>query len=135
MMTRRTFLGVAAAVTAAGGLGLGGSFLQKRRLALAELASANNVLPPKGTAVVLRGPDGNSWRAEVSDVRTTRRPARPGAPGTEQVSLLLKPADRNAPGGNYRLESDDVRVEELHFSPVNQPGRDRRLEAVITRIV
>jgi len=133
MMTRRTFLGVVATVTAAGGLGLGGTLMQRRRLAMAELAAAKG-LPSPGTAVVLHGPDGLNLRAVVANVRTTVRPARPGAPGTEQTSLLLKADDREAPGGAYRLESDEVSLDELYFSPVNQPGRDRRLEAVITRI-
>ena len=133
MMTRRTFLGVAATVTAAGGLGLGGTLMQRRRLALAELAAAKG-LPSPGTAVVLRGPDGLKLRAVVASVRTAVHPARPGATGTEQTSLLLKVEDREAPGGTYRLESDEVCLDELYFSPVNRPGRDRRLEAVITRI-
>lgn len=133
MMTRRNFMGVVATVAAAGALGLGAT-LGRRRVALAELAAANG-LPSPGTAVVLRGPGGRELRAVVAGVHTSVHPARAGAPGTEQTSLLLKAENREAPGGAYRLESADVCLDELYYSPVNRPGRERRLEAVITRIV
>lgn len=134
MMTRRTFVGAVAMATAAGALGLGLALGQRRRLAVTELAAAKG-LPQPGTAVVLSEPGGRRLRAVVAGLRTRVHPALPGVPGTEQTSLLLKADDREAPGGTYRLESADVTVDELFFSPVNRPGRERRLEAVITRIV
>ncbi len=133
MMTRRTFVGALSALAAVGSLGLN-AVVRRRRLAMKELVPANlRALP--GTVVSLRGPDGRTLRATVADVSATRRPARPGAPGTEQISLLVAAEDPSAGAGRYRLRSADVELDDLDFSPVGRPGRERRLEAVITRIV
>ena len=72
---------------------------------------------------------------ESEDVTAVHRPSRPGAPGTEQISLTVAGDLAEAPAGAYRVESDVVSLGELDFLPVGGTGRDRRLEAVITRIV
>ena len=134
MMTRRTFVGVLAVVAAVGGLGLGGGVLRRRQLAMDELVPLN-LQPLQGTVVSLCARDGRTLRAVVEDVGALRRPARRGAPATEQISLLVAADDREAGAGRYRLESADLSLGDLYFSPVGPQGRERRLEAVITRIV
>lgn len=130
MITRRTFVGVLSAFTAAGALGVGLSG-SRRHLAIGGIRSG--VLAPlQGRTVFLRGPDGTTSRAVVDRVSVSRQPARPGAPGTEQISMLF---DTDGEAGPYRIENADLVLSELHLTPVNLPGRDRRLEAVITRIV
>jgi len=134
MMTRRHFVGALTAVTTACGLGLGSVFVSRRRLTMSEIVP-DIVRPLQGAKVSLRGPDGQTLRGRIEDVSAVRHPARPGAPGTEQISLLLATDNREAPAGIYRLETDDLNLGDLNLSPVGQAGRDRRLEAVITRIV
>lgn len=133
MMTRRTFMGALAMVTTAGGLGLGGALVFRRRLSMAELAPST-LKPLQGRVVALRAENGPSLRAVVEDVSTRNHPARLGAPGTEQISLLLAVNESNVPAGIYRVENDQVSLGDLYLSPVGQPGNDQRLEAVITRI-
>jgi len=134
MMTRRTFVGTLAIVTSACGLGLGGVFANRRRLAMAEIVP-ETLLPLKESTVALRTAEGLTMRAVVEDISSVRRPARFGAPGTEQISLLMAADDPDAPAGMYRVENDHLILGDLYLSPVGQAGRDRRLEAVITRIL
>ena len=131
MITRRTFVGALGATTAAGALGVGLFEVSRRRLSPGEIRP-DVVTPLNGSTVVLRAPDGRRLWAVVEDVEVRRRPARPGAPGTEQISVLFA-ADGEA--GFYRVDHADVSLGKLYLSPVGMPGRDRRLEAVITRIV
>jgi hypothetical protein len=136
MMTRRTFMGALAMVTTAGGLGLGigGVFAQRRRLSMAEIAPST-LEPLQDCPVAICRADGRPMRAVVKNVSSVRHPARFGAPGTEQISLLLAVDESDAPAGIYRVESDQVSLGDLYLSPVGQAGRDQRLEAIITRIV
>ena len=134
MMTRRNFLGSLSLVAAAGGLGLGGIFAHRRRLTMAEIRPAT-LQPLQNSTVTLRTAEGRTMRAVVKDINFKRRPARFGAPGTEQISLLLAADDPNPAAGIYRIENDQVSLGDLYLSPVGQTGRDRRLEAIITRIV
>jgi len=134
MMTRRTFVGNLTLVTAAAGLGLGGMAVFQRRLAMAEINSAS-LQPLVNESVTLRDFGGAPRSARIKDVQSVRRPARFGAPATEQVSLLLQVDDPSAAAGTYRVETADLCLGELYLSPVNGVGRDQRLEAVITRIL
>ncbi len=134
MMTRRTFIKNLTVVTSAAGLGLGGVLVFQRRLALAEMTSAS-LEPLLNGSVTLRDSLGSTWPARVKDVQSVCHPARFGAPGTEQVSLLLVVDDPSASAGIYRVETADLCLGELYLSPVGGVGRDQRLEAVITRIV
>ncbi len=134
MMTRRNFLGALSLATAAGNLGLGGLFAYRQRLAMAEIRPAT-LQPLQNSTMILRTAEGRTMRAVVKDVSSIRRPARFGAPGTEQISLLLAADDPNPTAGIYRVENDQVSLGDLYLSPVGQTGRDRRLEAIITRIV
>jgi hypothetical protein len=134
MMTRRTFVGNLTAVTAAAGLGFGGVFALKRRLALAEITPAS-LEPLRNGSVTLLDSRGRSHRARVKDVQGVCHSARFGAPATEQISLLLAADDPSAAAGFYRVETADLCLGDLYFSPVAGVGRDCRLEAVITRIV
>jgi hypothetical protein len=133
-MTRRTFVGAMTFATAAGGLGLGSVFFQRRRLPVSEIVG-DTVFPLRGHTVELTIAGGGTIRALVEDVHTVRRAARFGAPGTEQTSLLLNTRDPQAQAGIYRLDGDEVSLGGLYFSPVGPAGPDRRLEAVITSIV
>jgi hypothetical protein len=83
----------------------------------------------------LKSPAGRCLPSIVEQVSVVRRPARRGAPGTEQISLLVQGNMHDAPAGVYRIETDDVGLGELYFSPVDGTGQGRRLEAVINRIV
>lgn len=134
MMTRRNFLGALSLATAAGSLGLGGIFTHRRRLAMAEIRPAT-LQPLQNSTMILRTAEGRTMRAVVKDISSIRRPARFGAPGTEQISLLLAADDPNPTAGIYRVENDQVSLGDLYLSPVGQTGRDRRLEAIITRIL
>jgi hypothetical protein len=134
MMTRRRFMGALSVLTAACTAGLGGVIVQRRRLAMGELVP-DSMIALKGSEVLLNAAGGGSLRGVLEDVTAVRRPGRFGAPTTVQISLLVE-ADRiDAPAGAYRLETDDVKLDRLDFLPVGGNGRDRRLEAVITRIV
>lgn len=138
MMTRRDFMGTLAIVTAAGGFGLGGTLVERRRFDLARIDAARidvaTVRSLERRDVLLRGA-GRAIRANVQDVRSVMRRGAHGAPDTEQISICLTVDDRDAPAGAYRLEDDRFRLDELYFTSINGTGSDRRLEAVITRIV
>jgi len=134
MMTRRKFMGALTAIATAGGLGLGGVFALRKRLTLAQIKPAT-ALPLQNAVAFLRAPGSRPLRAIIADVSVVRHRAGPGAPGTENISLLFKTDNREAPAGFYRVETDDVSLDHLYLSPVGMPGRERRLEAVITRIV
>lgn len=132
MMTRRHFLGAAAVVSVAGGLGAGGALLLRRHLEAAQI-DAPTALALRGGVFRLQGYAG-SLPARVAEVHTERKPARPGAPAVEQISICLA-VDADAGPGLYRLQGDDLSLGELYYTPINRPGAERRLEAVITRIV
>jgi hypothetical protein len=134
MMTRRMFVGALAAVTAAGGSGLGAVLARRRRLPMAGV-NARTVPPLKGQTVVLKSTEGSSLTAVVADVRSVRHRGDAHTPGTEQISLLLAADDPDALAGTYRIDGDQVSLGDLFLSPVGQAGRHRRLEAVITRIL
>jgi len=134
MMTRRQFMGALTVLTAACGSGLGGVLAYRRRLSMAELVPAA-VLPLRGAAVSLRAPGGRNLRGVIEDVTAVHHAARTGAPGTEQISLVVAGDLAEALSNRYRVETDDVNLGELDFLPVGGTGRERRLEAVITRIV
>lgn len=133
MMNRRTFVGVAGCLAAAGSLGVGLVFHNRRRLSLREFGS-DTLQPLAGSTVTMHGAHGKRLGALVEDVRVVRHPARAGAPANEQISLLLRPASNEAPGGIYRVETDSLLLGELDFTAVGREGQERRLEAVITRI-
>lgn len=132
MMTRRHFMGVLALLGAAAGLG--GTIALRRRLS-ADGISSDEALSLRGARVSLRARSGPDLRGVIEDVTVVRRPSRRGAPGTEQISLLVADDRDRAPAGAYRVETDDASLGELDFLPVGRAGHDRRLEAVITRIV
>ena len=134
MMTRRTFMGNLTMVIAAAGLGLGGVLALKPHLTMAEITPAS-LEPLRNGSVTLRDSRGRSQAARVKDVQGARHPARFGAPATEQISLLLAVDDPSAAAGIYRVETADLCLGDLYFSPVGGVGSDQRLEAVITRIV
>ena len=134
MMTRRSFVSAMGVLAAAGGLGAGIALDQRRRLRMGELVTAS-ILPLRGSPVTLLAEDGTRCAATVAAVDAVRRAARSGAPATEQISLLVAAAERDTPGGNYRLQSPDLDLCSLNFSAVGPSGRQRRLEAVITRIL
>ena len=134
MMTRRTFVGAFAALTAAGGSGLSALLARRRRLTMAGIVPAE-VMPLIGQSVRMRSADGHTLDAVVRDVSTGSNRARFGAPATEQISLLLQADDSHAPAGTYRIEGQDLVLDHLYLSPVGPEGSERRLEAVITRIV
>lgn len=135
MMNRRTFMGVMATVTAAGGLGFGGEIISRRRLSPKDMSSAN-LEPLKGHQVTMHSAEGGrTLQAVVEDIGFVRHRRRRGAPGTEQVSLLLATDGPEAPAGIYRIENRDVSLGSLYVSPVEGKNRRQRLEAVITRIV
>jgi hypothetical protein len=133
MMTRRNFMGALAFATAAGGLGLGGVLVARRRLDAATI-DAVTALSLQNRRVKLAGA-GRVLCAEVCDVQTVRRPARRGAPATEQISICLAVDDAQAPAGIYRLQDSELQLGDLYFTPVGRAGKERRLEAVINRIV
>lgn len=132
MMNRRQFVGALAAVTAAAGTGLG-ALIRRRRVAIQGVnGEVAGML--EGRAVTLRSAEGKPHRGTVTDVRSFATRSRPGAPATEQVALRVKVGQEDLPAGTYRLESDDLVLAELYFSPVGPVGDERRLEAAITRI-
>ncbi len=133
-MTRRHFIGALSAVTAAGGLGFGGNFFARRRLSVAEIRPVS-VMPLQGAAVSLQGANGQIIQGVIGDVTTNCQPARYGAPGTEQISLLVALDSAEPEGGTYRVQTRDVDLGQLNLLPVGKLGSQRRLEAVITRIV
>mgnify|MGYP001823931011 CR=1 FL=1 len=134
MMTRRHFVGALAAVAAVGGTGLGGLLARRRRVHLPGMMPAD-LESLAGQAVILQPADGRRLPAIVRNVATRRTRASWGTPATEQISLLIQTEDRDTPAGRYRIEGEDLVLGELHLSPVGAEGRDRRLEAAITRIV
>jgi hypothetical protein len=134
MMTRRHFMGAITAVAVAGGMGMGSAFVTRRNVSLAKIVPTT-ALPLQGMAVTLRSDDGPSIRGVIKNVTAVKRPGRSGTPGTEQISLLVSPDNPEALGGNYSVETDDLKLGQLTFMPVGRTGRQRRLEAVINRIV
>jgi len=134
MMNRRKFVGLLGCLTAAGGLGIGLGVRSWRRVAIAELMPAI-ARPLQGATIALEDRDGHCLTAVVESVQTVRRRARRDAPGTELIILLVRADRRDACAGNYRLRTDDLELDELLFSEVGPVGRQRRLEAVINRIV
>ncbi len=133
-MSRRRFIGTLATVSTAASLGIGSSFARHQRSSLAQIASGSE-LPLPGTSVSLRTADGQIEQGLIEHVTSVRFPAHKGAPGTEQVSLLIDVNISEPAGGNYRVTTDTQDLGELDLMPVGPAGRDRRLEAVINRIV
>lgn len=133
MMTRRHFLGAAAVVSIAGGLGTGGALWARRRLEAAHIDAAA-ALSLRDRTVRIEG-EGIAARARVADVRTRRQPARPGTPALEEISICLVVDGVDARPGTYRLHDDEMSLGNLYYTPINRSGAERRLEAVITRIV
>ena len=134
MMTRRMFMGALAAVTAAGGSGLGALLARRRRWPVVGM-NTRTVPALLGQTVVLKSDDGASLAAIVVDVKSVRRPGDARTPATEQISLIFRTSDPNPSAGAYHVEGQDTVLEPLYLSPVGPEGQDRRLEAVITRIV
>lgn len=134
MMTRRMFVGALAAVTAAGGSGLGALLARRRRLPVAGM-NTRTVPSLNGQSVVLKSIDGGSVDAVVADVQSVQRRGDAHTPGTEQISLTFRTTEPNPTAGTYHIEGQDIVLEPLYLSPVGPEGQDRRLEAVITRIV
>jgi hypothetical protein len=134
MMTRRDFMSSLAFVGGAAGLGLSLDILRRRQLGILEIVPAS-VLPLQGAVVTIRDQTGRTLSAVVERVNAVSHPARPGAPGTEQISLLLKTQARDLSDGAYRIQTDELNFTELDFTAVDQPGSGQRLEAVISRIV
>lgn len=132
MMTRRHFLGAAAVVSIAGGLGAGGTLWMRRRLGAAQIDSTAALLLRDRT-FRMEG-EGLATRARVAEVNTRRHPARPGVPAVEEISICLAVDEVTAGAGTYRLQGEELDLGELYFTPVNRAGAERRLEAVITRI-
>ena len=96
--------------------------------------NARSVPDLKGQSVVLNSTDGLSVAAVVADVKSIKRRGDAHTPGTEQISMTLWTTEPDTPAGTYRIEGQDIVLEPLYLSPVGPEGRDRRLEAVITRI-
>jgi len=134
MMNRREFVGLLGCLTAAGGLGIGLGVRTWRRVAIGDLVPAT-ARPLQGTSITLVGRDGHCLSAVVESVQTVRRRAQRDAPGTEQILLLVRADRQDASAGNYRLRTEDLELDELLFSEVGAAGSQRRLEAVINRIV
>lgn len=133
MMNRRQFVAALAAVTAAAGTGIG-ALMRRRRVAVQGVnGEVTGML--EGRAVTLHSADGHRRRGVVTDVRGFATRTRLGAPATEQVALRVKAGRTDLPAGIYRLENDDLVLADLYFSPVGPAGDERRLEAVISRIV
>lgn len=134
MLSRRTFVGSLTMVTAAAGLGIGGALLFQKRLAMADFSSAS-LEPLRDQSVTLRDAQGHARQATVKDLACVHRPATPGAPATEQISLVVAVDDLSVTAGTYRVENADLCLGDLYFSPVGMVRSDQCLEAVITRIV
>jgi len=134
MITRRGFIGSLTVISAAAGLGLGSVFATRRRLSLAEINEAS-VLPLQGKHVSLSLGNGQTFSGIVEDVTTVRHAAQNGAPGTEQISLLVTPGFSEPAAGMYHVKTADLDLGTLNFLPVGRPGRQQQLEAVINRIV
>ena len=134
MMNRREFVGLLGCLTAAGGLGVGLGVRPWRRVALSDLVPAT-ARPLQGATITLEDQDGHSLTAVVENVQTVRRRAQRDAPGTEQILLLVRTDRTDACAGNYRLRTDDLELDEMLFTEVGPAGSQRRLEAVINRIV
>lgn len=101
---------------------------------MAEIIPAT-VLPLNGAAVSICATDGHVVRGVLSDVTAVHRTGQPGAPDTEQISLLVAANNNDLAAGTYHLQTDHLDLGKLSFMPVGRAGRERRLEAVITRIV
>jgi hypothetical protein len=71
----------------------------------------------------------------VDGVQVETRRGRHGAPDAEGVSVYLKSEANDVLSGTYRLQGDDLEVEEMPFTAVVREGCERRLQAVINRIV
>jgi hypothetical protein len=134
MMTRRNFVSSLAFVGGAAGLGLSLDILRRRHVGMSGIVPAS-VLPLQGRTVTLQDQNGRTLGAVVERVNAVHHPARHGAPGTEQISLLLKTHALDIQDGVYRIRTTELDFTELHFTAVGQPGSGQRLEAVITRIV
>jgi len=134
MMTRRDFVSSLAFVGGAAGLGLSLDILRRRQLGMPAIVPAS-VLPLQGTTVTLRDKSGRDLGAVVERVNVVSHPARPGAPGTEQISLLLKTPSRDVPSGVYRIQTAELDFSELDFTAVDHCDSGQRLEAIISRIV
>jgi len=132
MITRRAFVGLLGCVVASGGLGLGLS--SRRKIPLTNLSTID-LKPLENSTVCLHGNGGQRINATVKYVQVETWRGRHGAPTTESVSVYLKTESHDAPSGTYRLQGDDVELEEMLFTAVGREGSDRRLQAVINRIV
>lgn len=130
MLTRRVFVSALAVLTAAGGAGVG--LAARRRLALENLSAAD-LAQLEGTVVDLVAPDGTRIAACLTGIAARRRPGGQGTPTVEELSLELSAGPR-ASGGHYRLAGPDRECDPMLFTAVGREGRDRRLEAVLTRI-
>ena len=86
MMKRRTFMGVLAAVTAAGGSGLGALLARRPRWSVASL-NARTVPALEGQAVLRTGLPLGSERA--GSIRIARAQERAAAAGTEDAELRV----------------------------------------------
>ncbi len=134
MITRRNFVGSFALMTTAAGLGLGSVFVARRQFPMAEI-TPTLVLPLQDAAVSLGVSNGQTIRGVIVDVDVVRRSAQPGAPATEQISLLVAPGIANPEAGTYHVKTDELDLGTLFFIPVGRPGHQQQLEAVINRIV
>lgn len=134
MMTRRDFVSSLAFVGGAAGLGLSLDILRRRQLGMSEIVPAS-VLPLQGTTVTLRDQSGRDLSAVVERVNAVSHPTRPGAPGIEQISLLLRTQSRDVSSGVYRIQTADLNFTKLDFTAVDHCDSGQRLEAIISRIV
>jgi hypothetical protein len=132
MITRRAFVGLMGCVVASGSLGLGLS--SRRNIPLTKI-SPDNLKPLENSIVCLHGSDGSCFNAMVEGVQVETRRGRHGAPNTESISVYLKSEANDAPSGTYRMQGDGLEVEEMLFTAVGREGSERRLQAVINRIV
>jgi hypothetical protein len=132
MITRRTFVGLMGCVVASGSLGLGLS--RRRNIPLTKMSS-DKLKPLENSIVCLHGNDGHRFNAMVESIQVESRHGRYGAPNTESISVYLKSEANDAPSGTYRLQGDEVELEEMLFTAVGREGNERRLQAVINRIV
>ena len=134
MMNRRHFIGSMTALTTAAGLGLGGVFVARQHLSLAEFKSSV-AQPLHRCQASLERADGQSLHGVFEDVTTVRRAGQFGAPCTEQISLLFATRNTELVAGPYNVKTDQLDLGTLDFQLVEGTGSQQRLEAVINRIV